>query len=97
MKPIIIILFLSIFLKAKAQVSNYSKYLNDHLINKKQTIKTRDDKKDIVYLGKIKDIDGKVKFYILSIYSEVQAAIEIHGHSNVIYLDNKKAFRSNLS
>lgn len=93
MKPIIIIVLLSILLEANGQVGEYSKYVKDNLINKKQTLKTNGDKKEIVYLGKIKDNNGKALFYLLSIYSEVQAAIIIHGHSNVIYLDNKKVFK----
>ena len=95
MKSIIIIILITLFFEANGsgQVNDYSKYIKDQLINKKQTVKTHDDKEDIVYLGKIKNYDGEVLFYVLAIYREVQAAIEIHGHSNVLYLDKKKVLK----
>ena len=93
MKTIIIAIFLIFYLSSNGQVHSYSKFINEHSINKKQTVKTDDGKEDIIYLGKIKNKGGKNLFYILTIYSEVQAAIEIHGHSNVIYLGNNKVFK----
>jgi hypothetical protein len=93
MKAIIITILVTLFFNANGQVKDYSKYINDQLINKKQTAKTPDDKEEIIYLGKIKSSNGKILFYILSIYSEVQAAIQIHGHSNVLYLDREKVIK----
>lgn len=93
MKTILVISLL-FYLSSKGQTINYSKFVHDHLINKNQTVKTSaTDKEDIIYLGKIKDKNGKTLFYILTIYSQVQAAIVIHGHSNIIYLDNNKNFK----
>ncbi len=93
MKAIFIIILVILFSNANGQVNDYSKYIKDQLINKKQIVKTPDDKEDIVYLGKIKNSKGEVLFYILAIYSEVQAAIEIHGHSNILYLDTGKVIK----
>jgi len=93
MKAIIITILVTLFFNVNGQVNDYSKYIKDQLINKKQTAKTHDDKEYIVYLGKIKSSNGKVLFYILAIYSEVQAAIQIHGHSSVLYLDKKKTIK----
>ena len=93
MKIIFIAISLTFYLSSIGQIKNYSKFINDHLINKKQTLKSKDDKEDIIYLGKIKDKHGKVLFYVLTIFSQVQAAIVIHGHSNVIYLDTTKVVK----
>jgi hypothetical protein len=93
MKSIIIIILITLFFKANGQVNDYSKYIKDQLINKKQTVKTHNDKRDIVYLGKIRNRNGEVLFYVLTIFSEMQAAIQIHGHSNVLYLDKKKLIK----
>jgi hypothetical protein len=84
---IVIVLF---FFDAAAQEEDYSLYVGDKLINKKQTIQTTEGKKELVYLGKIKNDKGKILYHIIAMYSEVQAAIVIHGHSNVLYLDEKK-------
>ena len=93
MKTAITLILSSLILTANGQVADYSKFINDKLINKQQTVKTPEDKEYIVYLGKIKDNKGKILFYIISIYSEVQAAIEIHVHSKVLYLDSNKKFK----
>lgn len=93
MKAIIIIILVFLSFLANGQVNDYSRYVNDQLINKKQLVKTHDDKEKIIYLGKIKNSEGKVLFYILAIYSEVQAALVIHGHSNVLYLGKDKVIK----
>ena len=93
MKSTIIPILVTFFFNAQGQVNNYSKYIKEQLINKKQIVKTPNDKEEIIYLGAIKGGNGNVLFYILSIYSEVQAAIVIHGHSNVLYLDRKKVVK----
>lgn len=68
-----------------------SKYVKPSLINKKQIITTKDGKEEITFIGTIKDKNEHVLFYILTMYSEVQAAIQVHGNSKIIYLDaNKK-------
>lgn len=93
MKAIIITIFVLLYSTVYGQANDYSKYIKDHLINKKQFVKTPDSKEEIIYLGEIKNSDGKVLFYILTIYSEVQAAILFHGHSNVLYLDKEKVVK----
>ena len=90
MKAIIILIFVFFYSNLNGQVRDYPKFINDKFLYKKQIVKTSDGKEEIVYLGEIKDIDGNILFYILAIYSEVQAAILTHGHSNVLYLDKEK-------
>lgn len=93
LKIVFTCIFVTLFCNAKGQDTDYSKYINDRLINKKQIVKTPGVKEEIVYLGKIKNSKGQVKFYILSLFTEVQAAIALHGHSNVLYLDNAKILK----
>lgn len=82
---------------------DYAKFItliksND--INQKQTIKTEYGKEEIVYLGPINDENGKIMSYILTLYGEVQAAIQIHGHSQVIFINpdlvQKKEYYLNM-
>ena len=93
MKALFITILVTLFFDVNGQVKDYSKYIKDELINKKQFMKSSDNKEEIIYLGKIKNSKGKVLNYVLAIYSEVQAAIIIHGHSNVLFLDKKKVIK----
>ena len=93
MKIILSAITLIFYLSSNGQSNNYSKFVNYRLINKKQTVKTDGDEKDITYLGKIQNKNGKTIFYVLTVFEKVQAAIVIHGHSNIIYLDNNKDFK----
>ena len=93
MKAILIPVLVTFFFNAQAQLNNYSKYIKEQLRNKKQIEKSSDGKEEIIYLGAIKSRNANVLFYIFSIYSEVQAAIVTHGHSNVLYLDRKKVLK----
>jgi hypothetical protein len=96
MKAILIPIIVTLFFNAQGQVNNYSKYIKEQLINKKQIVKTPDDKEEIIYLGTIKGSNGNVLFYVLSIYSEVQAAFVIHGHSNILYVDSRKVSKKHF-
>ncbi len=67
-------------------------------INKKIGVKYHEKyehgSEDVIYLGPITDDNGNTISYVLSIYNEVQAAIQIHGHSNVLFIDaSKKLFK----
>ena len=96
MKVIIITILVFLYSYVNGQVNDYSKYINEELINKKQFVKKPDGKEEIIYLGTIKNSDGTDLFYILTIYREVQAAILIHGHSNVLYLDKEKVIKKQI-
>jgi hypothetical protein len=71
----------------------YSKFVKPDQINKKQIVKTKEGKEEIIFLGTIKNKRGHVLFYVLTVFSEVQAVITVHGHSNIIYLDTSKKFK----
>ena len=68
--------------------TDYTKYIQNDRINKKQKNKTKYGKEEIVYLGEIKDNNGNPISHVLSIYGEVKAAIEVHGHSEIIFINN---------
>lgn len=67
---------------------NYSSFVNDGLKNKIQNKTGEDYREQITYLGSVK-IKGQL-FYVLSAYREVQAAITIHGHSRIHFLNQNK-------
>lgn len=75
----------------------YSKFVKSRQIGKKQIVKTGEGKEEITFLGTIKDRKGKTLFYVLAMYSVVKAAITVHGHSNIIYLDSEKKLLKQFS
>ena len=83
------IFFLTFFLSLTIfGQTNYSVFVRHDQINKKQIISSKDgSSEEIIYLGEIKNKSGQTIYYVLSVYRLVQAAIEKHGHSNVIFLD----------
>jgi hypothetical protein len=93
MKAILLIPFLFFCVISKGQSKNYSQFINEQSINEKQIVKTKGEKDEITYLGTVKDNKGKILFFVLSVYSEIQAAINIHAHANVIFLDKNKVLR----
>ena len=58
-------------------------------LKKTHKIKNPHGYKEVNYLGTIKKSTGDTLYYVFGIYSAVQAAIQIHGHSNIIYLNKK--------
>lgn len=71
---------------------NASNFVQPSLINKKQIIKLKEynDREEITYLGTINDNRDVILYHVLTVFRTVQAAIVVHGHSNIIYLDKDK-------
>jgi hypothetical protein len=70
--------------------SDYSKFIKHSWIGKITKEKTNDSSSEITYLGDITDSNGKTVYYVIKEFSTVQAAIVMHGHSNIIFLDTDK-------
>lgn len=68
--------------------TDFTKYIHADLINKKQKNKTKYGKEEIIYLGEIKEKDGTVISHVVTVFGEVQATIEIHGHSQIVFIRN---------
>jgi len=94
LKTTIIILFISVFSTISSGQTDYSKFVKTGKKSKKQFVKTKDrDTENIIYLGDIKNKNGLTIYFVLSSFSVTQAAIQKHGHSNVIFLDSAKTFK----
>lgn len=88
LKTVIIILTYFAFATNVSAQTDYSHFVKPDKINKKQ-IKKRDKgvTDSIVYLGVIKDKDGTTIYHVISNFRLVQAAIQKHGHSEIVFLD----------
>lgn len=70
--------------------SEYKKYIVANSSKKTHFIKTKSGDSRITYLGTVRNRKGDTLYYVLSDFSRVKAAIQMHGHSNIIFLNNKK-------
>jgi hypothetical protein len=70
--------------------TDFTKFIKKDFINAKQTNINKYGKEEIIYLGDIVDNNGNTLSHVLNLYSEVQAAIKIHRHSNIIFVHNNK-------
>ncbi len=70
--------------------TDFTKFIKKDFINAKQTNSTKYGKEEIMYLGDIVDNNGNALSHVLNLYSEVQAAIKIHRHSNIIFIHSNK-------
>jgi hypothetical protein len=86
MKTLILILFLSSTLIAFGQ-SNYSKYIVADSVGKTEFVKHKDGDEKITYLGVIKKQNSDTLYYVIITFRRVQAAIVMHGHSDIIFLN----------
>ena len=89
MKIILFILLVLFGITSRAQ-SEYSKYIVPDSAQHKFYVKHKDggDAK-IYYLGVIRKQNGDTSYFVFAVFKRVQAAIVMHGHSNVIFLDKK--------
>ena len=69
--------------------TDYSKFVNSDQLNKKQKIETGNRSEEIVFLGEINNKTGQPIYYVISIFQLVKTEISVHGHSNILFLDNK--------
>lgn len=70
--------------------SEYSKYIVADSLKKTIYTKNKYGDSKINYLGTIKNSKGDTLYYVFTNFSRVQAAIVMHGHSNIIYLNKKQ-------
>lgn len=87
LKTVIAILTYFAFATNLLAQRDYSKFVRADKIYKKQIHKHGKDVDSIVYLGVIKDNDGKTIYHVISNFRLVQAAIQKHGHSEIVFLD----------
>ena len=69
--------------------NEYSKYIVVDSLRKVHKVKNPHGYEQINYLGPIKKSNGDTLYYVFGIFTGVQAAITIHGHSNIVYLNRK--------
>jgi len=69
--------------------SDFGKYIVADSLKKTHRVKNQYGYQEINYLGTIKKSTGDTLYFVFGVYSAVQAAIQIHGHSNIIYLNKK--------
>jgi hypothetical protein len=90
MKTISKILLITILVITKLAAQNsYAKYIVADSLKKTHKVKNPHGYEEINYLGAIKKANGDTLYYVFSIYRGVQAAIVMHGHSNIVYLNKK--------
>lgn len=70
--------------------SEYSKYIVADSLKKTIYTKNKHGDSKINYLGTIKNSKGDTLYYVFTNFSRLQAAIVMHGHSNIIYLNKKQ-------
>ncbi len=70
--------------------TDFTKFIKKDFISFKQTNGTKYGKEEIIYLGAILDNNGNTISHVLNLYSEVQAALKIHRHSNIIFIHGNK-------
>jgi hypothetical protein len=70
----------------------FAKFVTPHQINRKQIVRTNGVEDEIILLGAIEDKRGHALYYLLTDFRKVQAAITVHGHPWIIYLDANKKF-----
>lgn len=92
---LIILVGLSLSLNAFGQ-SEYSRYIVADSLKKTHVVKHKDGgDATINYLGVIKKSNGDTLYYVLTDFTRIQAAIVMHGHSTVIFLNkNLKKVKS---
>lgn len=86
MKSFILIVAVILFTSKLSGQSEYSKYIVADSLKKTQLVKNKTGDEKINYLGVIKKTNGDTLYYIVTVFSRVQAARVMHGHSNVIYI-----------
>lgn len=87
LRTTLIILLLTTCGESLAQ-TDYARFIDPSKSSEKQRINTGDGGfEEIVYLGAIMNKNGLVSFHVLSVFRLVQAAIDKHGHSQVVFLD----------
>src|ERR1700749_1330518 len=90
MQKIKIIISLTILLIGKMLgQSDYAKYIAADSLRKIHKVKNSHGYQEINYLGTINKPNNDTLYYVFGVYTAVQAAIQIHGHSNIIYLNKK--------
>jgi hypothetical protein len=94
MKLFILILFIAVSPYSFCQEDfEFKKYINDDLVGEKQIEIDQDSTIfETIYLGQLEMKEGSfhsksVTYNVLSQYYSVQAAIERHGHSRLIFID----------
>lgn len=88
--PILILLTILFSCKLFGQ-SEYTKYIVADSLNKTCFVKFEGGDSKITYLGIIKNQKGDTLYYVFSDFTRIQAAIQMHGHSNIIFLNKKRA------
>ena len=89
MKSFYILIVIILFTCKLVGQSEYSKYIVADSLKKTQLVKNKTGDKKINYLGVIKKANGDTLSYIVTVFSRVKAAVVMHGHSNIIYLNKK--------
>lgn len=94
MKLILVLLFISVSPHAICQQEGeFKKFLIIDLVGKKQLEMGQDSTSfETIYLGKLDMKEGSfhsksITYHVLTQFSSVQAAIEKHGHSRLIFTD----------
>ncbi|HMH09177.1 MAG TPA: hypothetical protein VK553_00580 [Candidatus Nitrosopolaris rasttigaisensis] len=89
MKDILCILIVLGSITSRAQ-SEYSKYIAPDSSQHRFYVRHKDggDEK-IHYLGVVRKQNGDTSYFVFAVFLRVQAAIVMHGHSTVIFLNKK--------
>src|ERR1700739_30335 len=87
----VLILILFIYTYVAHGQSHYAKYIVPDSLRKTHVIKHKDGGSDkINYLGVIEKLNGDTLYYVFTLFGTVQAAVVMHGHSNIIFLNKKR-------
>lgn len=89
MKSVFLVLFICVGLMSDAQ-SKYSKYIVPDSASHNSYVKHKYGDEKIQYLGVIRKSNKDTLYFAFSVFERVQAAMVMHGHSNIIFLDKKR-------
>ncbi|MCX2574644.1 hypothetical protein [Pedobacter sandarakinus] len=86
-----IILLISLSLKVFGQsLENFADVLKTRRIGQKVTKIVGQDISERTFLGYIKDKKGNTKYYVVTEFLRIKAAIVYHGHSRILFFNAKQ-------
>lgn len=98
MSPIRILIFYFFFFSTTVysqssrnrSVQNFDDVLSTNKTGKVIIKKVGKDISQRTFLGTIKDNQGHIKYYVVKEFLRIQAAIVYHGHSSILFFNDKK-------
>ena len=86
-----IVLFITLSANSFCQsLDNFNDVLKERKTGKVIRKRSGEDISERTFLGVVKNNQGKVKYYVVKEFLRVKAAVVYHGHSTILFFNNKK-------